>query len=589
MHPADTARIARAITASRRRLAAIGARRTLRARGRWVLLASCVVALSRPWTWPLADFDPLWVGAPRALGLGLLALVLLTVALYLVARRKPAALGAARILDEALGLREVVASGHALVGDEPVVRLARQRAAEAVHQVDVRAVLPLPRALPSVRGWFLGGFAVLVCAVLGGYDPALVRVLSDPPTIAELREADALQQAASALQELRDDTQEEADEEGVQAPDANPDLSERASQIGRDLARGNREQALARLQKLRSETHAREARARGLDRLARRLARHLESRSRTGDRRPSEPSDGELGESGSPRETNSERERTSPAEQEMRLLARQMRQPESAESAAERQRTLERLSRSADEARRNGTSAGQRLADALSRAAEALNRGARDEAAERLDEAAARTAELQRARERSAREAEALARLLERAGLLERSVQMAMLGEEGEPMMMTGEREGEGEAEGDGSGRRGLAAELAARLAAMGLAESPGPGPGGHQLRHGEPRSGLAPRGDLHASSRVREGERAVQMLEGLGANSEAATGYSDVYPSYDAIAEDALSTRDVPAARREAVRRYFELIRPGQFDETQFAETVEATPDTNAEPVGDE
>ena len=74
----------------------------------------------------------------------------------------------------------------------------------------------------------------------------------------------------------------------------------------------------------------------------------------------------------------------------------------------------------------------------------------------------------------------------------------------------------------------------------------------------------LAKRGDLHARSVIREGERAVQALRGLGAGGEAETGYADVYPGYGAIAEEALAREDVPAARRAAVRAYFEAIRPG-------------------------
>lgn len=257
----------------------------------------------------------------------------------------------------------------------------------------------------------------------------------------------------------------------------------------------------------------------------------------------------------------------------MRLLARRLRDPSAAgQSAEERERTLERLARSADEARRSGQGReSEQLAEALSRAQAALAEGRAEDAARALEEAAERADRLAEARERASREGEALARLLERAGLLERAVQLARLGESGEGE--TGEGMAFGAGEGEGAGEpggednaRGLAEGLAARLAALGLAEGPpgvSHGPGGRGSDRRTERSGLPTHGDVHARSQVREGERAVGVLRGLGRNAEAEREYADVYPSYGAVAEDALSDERIPAARREAIRRYFEAIRP--------------------------
>ncbi|MEZ4253511.1 MAG: hypothetical protein R3B99_35325 [Polyangiales bacterium] len=65
-----------------------------------------VCASSSPWpswspraarSWrPSSDTEPLWIGAPRALGLGLGVLLLGMLAVFLVARRKPSVLHAAR-------------------------------------------------------------------------------------------------------------------------------------------------------------------------------------------------------------------------------------------------------------------------------------------------------------------------------------------------------------------------------------------------------------------------------------------------------------------------------------------------------------
>ncbi|MBX3252286.1 MAG: hypothetical protein KF901_34250, partial [Myxococcales bacterium] len=140
----------------------------------------------------------------------------------------------------------------------------------------------------------------------------------------------------------------------------------------------------------------------------------------------------------------------------------------------------------------------------------------------------------------------------------------------GAPGDGSGPSVGDGLGAGDGPGDSGgLSSALAARLAALGLAEGPsgaspgrGGGPGG---ANGRPaRGGLEPTGDVHARSVVREGEQAVQVLEGLGRNAEAQQTYAELYPSYGAVAEEALASPRIPAARRETIRRYFEAIRPG-------------------------
>jgi hypothetical protein len=62
----------------------------------------------------------------------------------------------------------------------------------------------------------------------------------------------------------------------------------------------------------------------------------------------------------------------------------------------------------------------------------------------------------------------------------------------------------------------------------------------------------------------VGEGERATQAVRGLGQNGEPTHAYREVFPSYGAIAEEAMADETVPPLRRDAVRRYFEGIRPG-------------------------
>lgn len=564
-----TPTISATVEAARARLATIRARELLRRFGGWVVLFACGVGLARPLIWPLSDSNPVWMGAPRALGLALAVMLLGWMGVYWAARRKPTRLRAARALDERLELREVVASGLMLRGESAEEELARARADEALEEVDLRSLFPMPRSRPRWRSLFMGVSGLLIVVLGGSYDPALARILMAPPTIAELEGAADLADAAAELEE-RSEADEiaepESPEERPASDEPNESLAEQATEIARDLGRGDRESALQKLRSMRDEANARRDENRELDRAARRMAEHLDVSRR-------EPSSTTRSPEG-----RSESSTRPDAEESMSLLARRMRDPQSAESTSEqeRQRTLERLSRAADEARRSGSQHGEQLAEALSRAADAMNRGAMEEAARRMEEAAARSAQLQAERERMQAQAEALARLLERAGMLERDVQLAMMGREpGEAGQMMAQGEGHEGSDGEGrDGRRGLAEGLAARLAAMGLAEQPGsPGTGRDDggrgsTRPGRTREGLEAHGDLHARSRVREGERAVQVLEGLGRNGEAETQYSDVYPSYGAIAEDALASEDVPAARREAVRRYFELIRPSAREE---------------------
>jgi tetratricopeptide (TPR) repeat protein len=550
---------------ARDRLATRRARIALRRRLGLVLLFAMVVSIARIVVWPLTDHDALLIGVPRALVLGVSAFVLGSAVVWLVARRRPSVLQTARELDAALGLPDVIGSGVSLSEDGPFEALARRRAAEALAGCDVAKLLPHPRVIPSAGRVVLGGLALLIAAMVGGYERSVVTALTTPPTSAELAAAEELAEAARALVEERDETRRD-DEEAATAersPEARAESLARAAQ--RALARGDRERALQRIDELRRTVGERSAAAEGLDRLADQLARHLDTASPS-----TPPSPSPSNPSGAPRGAGA---RPQSAEEQMRLLARRLRDPSAAgQTAEERERTLERLARSADEARRSGRGReSEQLAEALSRAQAALAEGRAEDAARALEEAAARADRLSEARERAASAGEALARLLERAGLLERAVQLARLGEagEGEPgegmAFRDGEGEGAGEPGGEGSAR-GLAEGLAARLAALGLAEGPpgvSHGPGGRGSDRRTERSGLPTHGDVHARSQVREGERAVGVLRGLGRNAEAEREYADVYPSYGAVAEDALSDERIPAARREAVRRYFEAIRP--------------------------
>ncbi len=169
--------------------------------------------------------------------------------------------------------------------------------------------------------------------------------------------------------------------------------------------------------------------------------------------------------------------------------------------------------------------------------------------------------------------------MLERSGALERAIQGTLMGEPGGKGSGKGQGQGEGEGlarkssengkepGGGGTAGRGLREAILARLAAMG--GDPGdpkgqPGSGPHiPDRHNAHRDPLSASGSLRAPSQVGEGERAIQAIHGLGRGADAPPQFREVFPSYDAAAEEGMADERIPAARRRAVKTYFESIRP--------------------------
>ncbi len=570
------------VARARRRLVRISGRDLLRRRGAWAFGAALLVAALRPLLWPLGDDAALWEGLARAavlfggaLGLGL------AIVLSLGRRRGPSLLGAARALDEVGAHPEVIASGFVFGRDpeaSPVVSLARRRAEGVAAQTDVTKAFPLEPLRPKRRTTLVLAPFFALALLIGAYDPVRVAALLDPPTGLETEGADVLSAAAERFAAAAEDEAERApdrERDAASRPgrassddrESMRELADRARRAADAARRGDRERALSELGEVGRAGRERSARERALSRTLSRLSDSLESRSGDGAR----PGAGD-----------------DPSES-LRLLARRTRERArnagSPEAEAERQRTLERLSRAAEamrrEAEQTGSEEARRAAEELGRAAEELSRGERRAAAEALERAAAETARMERAREAAARQAEALARLMEASGLLERAVQLAMAGREGEGEgqtgMAMGEGRGQGRGEGEGEGAaQGGASEgemaalrraLAERLAAMGEGESgrPAPGPGGHIRDRGDAeRAGLDVEQGARARSQVGEGERATQAVRGLGQNGEPTRAYREVFPSYGAIAEEVIGDESIPPLRRDAVRRYFEGIRPG-------------------------
>jgi hypothetical protein len=389
-----------------------------------------------------------------------------------------------------------------------------------------------------------------------------------------------LEQVAAALAEQRPkDAKEAAAEKAATKREksaerlgaAGPALAEKAKEAARAARRGDRRGALEKIEELRSAGQQKAARAGDIGATLRKVAEAL-----------GPAGEGKSG--GSGKEAGSATSSKDAAES-MRLFANKMKSADGGAGAGgeSKERVLERLERAAEEARRGaGEGKGQdasEAARALSRAAESLRRGDREAASQALAEAAERAAAMEQARAEAAAEAMAIMEVLEKSGALERAIQMAMLGRDGEAVAVAGgeqgggkggkEGEGQGASGGKQSGGSALRRALLARLAAMGAASPPegadaSNGSGPHQPDRGRSkRDAIAASGSIRAPSQVGEGPRAIQAINGLGRGTEPPDAYREVFPTYDAAAEEGLADERIPAQRRAAVRRYFQSIRP--------------------------
>jgi hypothetical protein len=583
--PVSEQAITKAVTHVRTRLVRIAGRALLRRRAVWALGFAAILAPLRPWLWPLRDDAPLYLGLVRAVILAIVAFAIAASALVIVGRRRrPSELGAARAIDEALGLREVVGSGFAFERDgrdEAGEIVARRRAVAVVKGLDVDAAFPLPSLRPARKRIAQASIGLAAALTLGAYDPVLAGALLSPPTEDERAAAADLDTAAEALaaalappadpkhpEAPKSGSAKESDSKG---PSAGPKLVEKAREAAKAARRGDRQGALGKLDSLRTDGRKQAARAADLKAALRQIADALDppkSGGRSGAARALDPS--------------------AKAADSMRLLAKKMRSAEetASETKESQERTLERLSRAGEEARKAGgdrnekgeSRDGKSAAESLSRAAEALSKGDREAAAQMLDQAAERAESMERERAEATAEAEAIAEMLEKSGLLEEAIEMAMLGREGKGKPGEGLAMGEGEGEGGdkpgkgsgkGAGKKGmdLRRALASRLAAIGFGDEPGTGTdGGGSIpdRHRTRREAIEVKSSLRAPSEVGEGERAIQAIQGLGKGSDPPKAYREVFPSYDAAVEEGLADERIPAARRAAVRKYFQSIRPG-------------------------
>jgi hypothetical protein len=615
------------VKAARARLARVAGRQLLLRRGIWVILGAATLGAARPLYYPLDLAAPLWLGAALALGVAAVVAGVGLAALVVVGRgRRPSELAAARTVDEALGLREVVASGFAFDRDRregPIFDMAIGQAVAAAASFDARRHVALPSLRPRVRRVALAAGLATIVAVLGCYHPALASIMAAPPTEAEMAAANELDRVARELD--RAARRAEAAESAKRRPaperggagsgasagrdQAGKNLAEQARKASAAARRGDRTAALKQIDALGQTGRQASRRSQELTDALRRIAEALEPRAGStktaaagGEERAGESSASKTGESAS---SGSKTSKSSSVEESLRRLARKLQEPQKsgAEGTAERRRTLESLARAVAESERSAASsqseaeraAAERLAEALANAGKAAGAGDRAEASRQLEQAIERARQLQATQAELERQAATLAQMLETAGLLGQEMQLALAGQKqgrgaqagskmGEGAMMGMGNQGEGQGEGAGAGEKMSSSELgralALRLAALGMG-SPGGDPTGNPGRGREgsannwraaPGKAIGVNGGLRARSDVREGDLAVTAIEGLGRSSEPTKAYLDVYPTYAALAEESMADETVPAAQRHVVRRYFEVIRPGG-DDAQGAE----------------
>lgn len=536
--------LARVVERTRRRMRWQSALATAAKLAPLVIALAAIAAASRALLWPTGADDVPLAGLPRALALFGLALVASGAVVWTVAwrRARPSGLAASMRIDEHLELEDVVASAWAFANARArgvAAQIAIVRGERAIASFDPRAALPTPRLLPRASRALLASITVALALAIGTLDATLVGALVSPPTVNERAAASALEREARRLE------RQPAENESAAARRARREAASRARQIARAARRGDRGAALAALRALDAPRQERIARVRQQDRELASLASSI----------------------GAPRAAGSPGARpdaASQAREAASLLRREAREGAARDPERDR-RMLERLQRAAQRAeQREG--ARSELAQALNQARSALSQGDREAASQALERAAQALermgVSLEEARAALARQAQ----LHQAAGELERALQRGQLGQgEGEAEAWM---EGEGGQEGEGQGEgRTLSSALSDRLAALGLAQSPGIARGGGSSRsRGRPAPGLAPARDLRSPSEIRGdgvGPRAVAAVRGMGANGEPTTEYRDVYPAYGVRVEEALADERIPPARRRVVRRYFESIRP--------------------------
>lgn len=494
--------------------------------------AAAASAALRPLVWPLHHQSPSH-SAFRALafaaGGALIATTIVAVRAY---RSRPSFLSATRAIDKALGLAEVVASGVAFEKNgraDEMAAFAIDRAKRATDAIPNGNVSKLLVSEPVTQPRFFKLMIAVACAgvLFGAIDRLVIDRALHPVTASENAAADNLDKAAKKIAaEAKADPTKELTPEEQKVLAAAERAVERAK-------RGDREGAMEALDDMKKAQRELDAQDRDRSKSLRDLRDSLESKGATA----SQAADAMANDLA-----------TAKDQTELDQLAQKM---ENASNAAKA--TAQKQSNEAQKA------AWQRASDAMKEAHDAAKRG--DKAAAQA--AMARAQKELSGLERSGRHA-GTSKLSSQASALDRSIQAGAQGKE--PGNQPGEGQGQGQGKGsdekkngDGKGEKGKSDDDKSKGSG-----GPGGGGGPDDDTPVAPRERLKMNGDLQVRTDVKEGEKAISAIEGVGKGDEG-HAYKEIFPAYDTVVEDGLREDNVPAARRPNVRRYFKSIRPGE------------------------
>src|SRR5262249_13717200 len=160
----------------------------------------------------------------------------------------------------------------------------------------------------------------------------------------------------------------------------------------------------------------------------------------------------------------------------------------------------------------------------MAEAREATTRGDAEAAKRALEHALRSVATLERSRE----SLRSMSRVADGASALDRSLHAATMTKGGEPGPGRDGDDGE-PGPGRGAERRGTS-KASAEKASVG---PPAGGPGGSDRTSGPEQRKVRLSGDLKARTDVREGDRAVSAIEGMGHGGDP-RAYREIFPSYD-------------------------------------------------------
>ncbi|MDF2694864.1 MAG: TolA protein, partial [Labilithrix sp.] len=400
---------------------------------------------------------------------------------------------------------------------------------------------------------------------LGTVDRVAIDRLIHPVTVRESAAVAELRHAAEVAANA------ERGPDGVKRPEAE-EAALAARRASEAAARGDRRGANEALEDMRKATRALEAEQRDQARSLRSLRDELEGASAAakagagedGKERPGRPS---ATASDALAQLKKELDAKGGDKDALRKMVARLERAESAARAAAEKDSAKGAKAGKGEKEGNaGESAWSRAAAALKEAREAAARGDAEGAKRAMERAEREVAALEKAATDPSRTS-AMSRMSEGASELGRAMHAAM---SGDPAAGKSDRDGESgaakQAKADGAGSSKSASKEKDTGDPSG---APGTGPGGADRTPGPEQRRLKVNGDLQARADVREGERAVSAIEGMGRGGDP-RAYREIFPSYDTVVEDGLREDTVPAARRPTVRRYFSSIRPGGDDESR-------------------